>query len=159
MLNEREAFQVGAGSALSAASLRAQSCGRTDSFIFPPSPPDLHLLRVGDGRGGQRPVVRPDGVGDHGRHASRRAGVRTGPGHRPVVEPRGLRQAVRDGREVQTPERPPVALPAAVVPVQPLLHRLQLLQSVLHGREPGHALGRTRGPFRHHSLTDQDFSV
>lgn len=159
MLNEKEAFQVGAGSVLSAASLRAQSGRRTDSVIFLPSPPDLHLLCVGDGRGGQRPVVRPDGVGDHGRHASRRAGVRTGPGHRPVVEPRGLRQAVRDGREVQTPERPPVALPAAVVPVQPLLHRLQLLQSVLHGREPGHALGRTRGLFRHHSLTDQDFSV
>lgn len=86
-------------------------------------------------------MVRPDGLGDHGRHASGRAGVRTGPGHRPVVEPRGLRQAVRDGRQVPTPERPPVALPAAVVPVQPLLHRLQLLQSVLHGREPRHALG------------------
>lgn len=57
-------------------------------------PPDLHLLCVGDGRGCQRPVVRPDDIRDHGRHASRRAVVRIGSGHRPVVEPRSLCQAV-----------------------------------------------------------------
>lgn len=64
-------------------------------FLIPlPSPPDLHLLCIGDRRGYQRSVVWPNDIRDHGRHAPHRAGVRLGSGYRPVVEPRGLRQAV-----------------------------------------------------------------
>lgn len=90
MLNEREAFQV-RGFVRSTSSDSVKTHNRlilSSGYLL--SQPDLYLLCVSDSCGCQRPVVWSNGVGDHGRHASHRAGVRTGPGHRPVIEPRSL---------------------------------------------------------------------
>lgn len=129
MLDDREAFQV--CFCVPRRHIEYRKCLLIRAIFSPP--PDLHFLCVSDGGGHQRPVVWPNGVRDHGRHAPDRASVRTGPGHRPVVQPRSLCQAVRDGCQIQTPEQSPVALQTALLALQHLLHWLQLLQSVLHG--------------------------
>ena len=66
MLNERESFQVCGVFHILTVHLTCM-CGHTT--MCPLSPPDLHLLCVGDGCGSQRPMVRPNDIRDHGRHA------------------------------------------------------------------------------------------
>lgn len=94
MLNDREAFQVCHAFAVLAKTQHGMLLLNLTSAL---PPPDFYFLCVGDGGGHQRPVVRPDGVRDHGGHAPHWAGVRAGPGHRPVVQPGSLCQTVRDG--------------------------------------------------------------